>query len=308
MVITAYNAEQFLAETLECVLGQGEENWTAVVADDASTDGTLAIARSFAARDSRITALELPRNLGVVRARNAAIEASPNTELIALLDHDDYWRPHYLERSLALCEAGRAAGRRVGIAASNAFFHDEDGPSEETVADRFGWTDPIDYDSMLRKNYVFARAVFSRAAFEQAGGFAPETEGADDYDLWLRIMELGYEVVSTREPLAHYRVHSGGMSRRRVLMTEAHLRTYRRTIDRGRLSPNQLKVVRARMRHYRALRERARFYEAVKARRPLRALVLGLAAAPHGAVAFLQRPGRWREWLGGLLRPFRAKA
>lgn len=286
------------------MLAQTYGDWAAFVADDASGDGTVGVVRSF--RDPRISTLELARNVGVVGARNAVIEASGDTELIALLDHDDYLEPHYLQRSLTLHDEAREAGRRVGIVTSNAYFHGPDGPSTETFADRYGWVDQIDYDSMLRKNYVFARAVFSREAFEQVGGFARETEGADDYDLWLRIIEAGYEVVSTREPLAHYR--EGGMSRRRVLMTEAHLSTYRRAIARGALTHAQQRVVRERTRHYRALKERARFYEAVEARRPLRALALGLRAAPHGAVAFLQRPQRWLEWLRDLVRPLRRSA
>lgn len=284
------------------MLAQTFGDWTAVVADDASTDSTLDLARSFAERDARITTLALENNVGVVAARNAGVAACGQTELIALLDHDDYWLPEYLERSIGLWDEGVAAGRRMGIAASNAFFHDADGPSEETVADRFGWVEHIDYDSMLRKNYVFARAVFARSAFEEVGGFARETAGADDYDLWLRIIEAGYEVAATRQPLSYYRAHAGGMSRRRVLMTEAHLRTYRRAIARGALTPAQRRTVAARMRHYRALKARARSSEALAQRRPLRALGLGLAAAPLGAVAFIQEPARWREWLGGLLR------
>jgi glycosyltransferase involved in cell wall biosynthesis len=263
IVIPAHNAEAFLAETLDSVLAQSFGDWSAVVADDASTDGTRALIEAYAARDGRISLLALDANEGVVAVRNRLVEATAPTELVALLDHDDLWREDYLARSVELHDAAVAEGRRPGIVASNAHFLEPTGVSQDTVAERFGWVEPVTYRDMLHANYVFARVVFARAAFDDTEGFSAACAGADDYDLWLQMMEAGWEVVSTREPLTLYRWNQGGLSRKRSVMFASHVEAYRRVLERGAVDASEQRLVRRRMRHYRLLYTRQRLWEAV---------------------------------------------
>jgi glycosyltransferase involved in cell wall biosynthesis len=302
VAVPVHDGERFLATALASIAAQTYADWEAIVVDDASGDGGPDIAAGFAGRDPRFRLIRLERNAGVAAARNAAIRASAGTELVALLDQDDAWAPGYLARSVALFDAARTAGRRPGIVACNARLSTADGMLAETFAERFGWTDRIDLDAMIARNCVLARALFSRAAFEAVGGFAPECGAADDYDLWLRMLEAGYEVIATREPLVTYRLHAAAQSRDLGRMAESNLVAYRRALARGTLSPRQRRALRSRVRHHRALRERARVRAALAGRRPVRAGALALRAAPHGLVAFLQAPGRWGEWARGALR------
>ena len=71
VLIGAYNAEPWLAETLSSALGQTWPNLEVIVVDDGSTDDTLAVARSF--EDERLQILTGP-NRGACAARNTAIE------------------------------------------------------------------------------------------------------------------------------------------------------------------------------------------------------------------------------------------
>jgi glycosyltransferase involved in cell wall biosynthesis len=302
VAVPVHDGERFLAAALASIADQAYADWEAIVVDDASSDASLAIAAEFARRDPRFRLIRLERNAGVAAARNTAIRAGDGAELVALLDQDDVWGPDYLARSVALFDAARAAGRRPGIVACNARLSTADGMLAETFAERFGWTDRIDLDAMIARNCVLARAVFSRAAFDAVGGFAPECGAADDYDLWLRILEAGYEVIATREPLVTYRLHAAAQSRDLGRMAESNLVTYRRALERGALSPRQRRALRSRVRHHRALRERARVRAALAERRRVRAGALAVRAAPYGLVAFLQAPGRWPEWARGTLR------
>lgn len=301
MIVPTYNSGPYLAQAIKSILSQTYGDWEAVLVDDASTDDTFAVATELAGRDpSRIKAIRLERNQGVAGARNAAIATARPSELIALLDHDDYWRDDFLERTVALYDAASAAGRSVGIVACNALIHLPEGLTEETVADRSGWVEPIGYDDMIDRNHIFARALFARAAYRAVGWFSSECPGYDDYDLWLRIMEAGYDVITTREPLAVYRLHPTNMSRDRLLMAEGAIAARRRALHRGALTPRQRRAVKARLRHHLALRERALVYRAIAERRPARAAARALRAAPYGLVALLQHPGRWSEWTGEL--------
>ena len=81
VVVPVHNAEPFLAQTLDSVLAQTREDWVAVVVDDASTDGSGAIAARYAAEHpGRFRVLTPERNLGVVEARNTAIAAASDCE------------------------------------------------------------------------------------------------------------------------------------------------------------------------------------------------------------------------------------
>jgi glycosyltransferase involved in cell wall biosynthesis len=306
VAVPVHNGERYLVEALESIVAQTYADWEAIVVDDASSDGSPAIAAAFARRHpERVTAIRLARNVGVATARNIAIRASRRGELVALLDQDDHWREAYLGRSVALYDAARARGRRPGVVACNALLETPEGILTETFADRFPWGEEIDYEGMIERNLVLGRAVFSRAAFEAVGGFSPECLAADDYDLWLRIMERGYEVITTREALVVYRLHAEAQSRDQRLMADGALAAYRRALRRGALTARQRRAVRSRMRHYRALRERALVYAALAERRPLRAGARAVRAMPYGFVAFAQDPARWPEWSGGLFRPRR---
>jgi len=305
VIIPAFNREDLLRETLDSVLAQTYRDWEAIVIDDASSDGTYAVAQEYERADpDRVRALRLEQNQGIAGARMAGMAAARGGDLLCLLDSDDYWKPTYLEHSVALYDRSRADGRKVGLISCNPLILTPEGISGETWFDRIGYPEQVDLDVMIRRNYVHARAVISREAWEAAGGvFAPECRGSDDYDLWLRILELGYEVVTFEEPLVVYRDHEGADSHDHGSRAEGKLAAYDRALDRGALTPAQRRAVRAQIRHFRALRDRELVYRAVVSRRPFEAIRRALIALPTGAVAFLQDRSRWREWMHDLRRP-----
>ena len=304
IIIPAYKGAHLLPEALESVLAQTYGDWEAIVVDDASPDDSHGVALSFAARDPRVKAIKLERNQGIGGARNAGVRASSGGELLCLLDQDDYWYEDYLERSVALFDAARAAGGNPGIVSANAHVLTPEGIAEGTYMDRNGFLDPVPLDAMLRKNHLLARAIISRVAWDEAGGgFSPECRGSDDYDLWLRIMELGYDARAIEEPLVVYREHAGSTSKDHLEMSRGIIACYERALVRGHLDRTQRRRAKVQIRHFRALRERERFYRAIAERRPLRAVGCGLRAIPYGIAAFAQDRSRWGEWARDLRRP-----
>lgn len=308
VAIPASNAESFLAATLDSVVAQSYDDWEAVVADDASTDRTAEVAQKYAEQHpGQIRVIRLERVAGPAVARNAAIAASDGGELIALLDHDDIWRPDYLKHMVARYDDAVSAGRHVGIVACNAILETFDG-AVGTFAEKSGWEDPVTYDGMIERSTIFAGALFPRAVFEEVGGLAPECWGADDFDLWLRIMERGYEVVLTREPLVIYRQHHDNLSRNQLRMAEAAISAYRRALERPAATPGQRRAIRKRLRHYRALRFRALALEALAHGRRSDAVRIAIRGFPAGLTAVLQDPARWGEWTRDLVRPASQRA
>lgn len=96
ILIGAYNAEPWIAETLASAAGQTYPNVEVVLVDDGSTDGTLQVARQFEAERVRVVS---QRNQGACAARNRAF-AESRGDFVQYLDADDILHPEKLERQL----------------------------------------------------------------------------------------------------------------------------------------------------------------------------------------------------------------
>ena len=109
VVVPAWRAEKTLAATLDSILCQTWRELEVLVVDDASPDGTLALAESYAAKDFRVRVLRQSENGGVSKARNRGVREARG-EWIAFLDSDDLWMPEKLERQMALAAQHPEAG------------------------------------------------------------------------------------------------------------------------------------------------------------------------------------------------------
>lgn len=95
IIIPCYNAEKYIAETIQSVINQTYKNWELIVVNDGSTDNSMNIIKEFAANDSRISFID-KKNTGVSDARNKGIVLAKG-EFIAFLDADDVWGESNLE-------------------------------------------------------------------------------------------------------------------------------------------------------------------------------------------------------------------
>jgi len=95
IIIPCYNAEKYIAETIQSVVNQTYTNWELIIINDGSTDSSLNIIKEFADRDSRISFID-KKNSGVSDSRNKGIEKS-NGDFIAFLDADDVWFENNLD-------------------------------------------------------------------------------------------------------------------------------------------------------------------------------------------------------------------
>ncbi len=102
--LPVYNGEQFLAQTLESLLSQTFRDIEIVISDNASTDGTQAICRSFAARDPRIEYIRQDTNLGASANYNVVVHRA-HGEYFKWAAHDDLCEPTFIERCVELLDA-----------------------------------------------------------------------------------------------------------------------------------------------------------------------------------------------------------
>jgi glycosyltransferase involved in cell wall biosynthesis len=97
VLVTNYNRERFIAQAIESVLSQTNQQFEIIVCDDGSTDRSPEIVASMAASDRRIRLIRLPENRGNASALNAAWREASG-QIICLLDSDDEFHPRKLEK------------------------------------------------------------------------------------------------------------------------------------------------------------------------------------------------------------------
>jgi len=105
VVTPAYNAEEHLRDCVESVLAQTYVDWDLTVVDNRSTDGTLAIAREYAARDPRIRVVSNESFVRAITNHNIALRRiSPESRYCKVLAADDWLFPECLEKMVRLAE------------------------------------------------------------------------------------------------------------------------------------------------------------------------------------------------------------
>lgn len=292
VIIPAHNSAATIRDTIASVVAQTYDDWEIVVGDDASTDDTAAVAREA---DPRVTVVTGATNGGPAAGRNLAISAAGG-ELLAFLDSDDRWLPDYLERQVALYDASIGGRRRVGIVACDAFVEDAHGTRHGTHSARAGsLAEPITLDRLLEGNPIFVSALAPRQLVEDLGCFSTETWGSEDHDLWLRILEQGYEVAVNPVPLVVYREAEGSVSASLVGMARTSQTTYRRALERGNLSPRQRRIARRNLRLQQGIETIERLRER-PAGGPRPSIVEGARALAALGEYGVAHPRRWGDW------------
>ena len=134
-------------------------------------------------------------------------------------------------------------------------------------------------------NLVYTSVLASRSAVAEVGGYSGDLRRAEDYDLWLRIAEAGYEILWNSEPLAVYRLRPDSLAAKSGQTSAATAEVYARALRRGRLDGRSRRIARRQRRLYRLLARRA----SPDRPRPPDFLLLVWVALEH--------PDRWLRWL-----------
>lgn len=199
---------EILGAAIDSLKAQTYDNWElcASVIESLNPE-CAALLRERAQGDSRILVRPLESNLGISGNSNAALEMASG-EFIALLDHDDTLAPFALYETALLLNEDPSA---------NFIYSDRDEVSEDG-ARRFspffkpGWSPEI----MMTANYLTHLCVIRAANVRDIGGWRSETDGAQDWDLFLRVTHKHGGVRHIPKILYHWRqaptsVATGGL-------------------------------------------------------------------------------------------------
>lgn len=226
VIIPAYNAVPFLREAVDSARKQTFGDIEIIVIDDASKDGTVALAQELAAADSRIRTLRHEVNQGLAATRNTGMRAAVG-DWVAFLDADDVFLPGKIDAQLKLASAG------VNLLYTN-YWH-WDGASDLRMGyrlERHMPDGPAGRELIQANRFCPSTVMLPRKLALEVGGFNPKLRAIEDWDMWLRIAERGLNARGVWEPQLRYRVWPGNMSKNAERMTHYTLAVFESALQR----------------------------------------------------------------------------
>ncbi len=200
-----YNAERYLVEAVESILGQTFRDFEFLIIDDGSTDRSLKILERYAAQDARIRLSSRPNAGYVVRLNEMLHQA--RGDLIARMDADDVALPERFARQVEFLrghpEVDVVGGAQEHIDSKSRLLTVHHYPQGHDEIQESGLTGvcQIGHPSvMLRRQALLA-----------VGGYQVEMMPAEDLDLWLRMGERG-RLANLPDVITRYRVHGSSVS------------------------------------------------------------------------------------------------
>jgi glycosyltransferase involved in cell wall biosynthesis len=253
VIIPAYNAASFIAETLDSVFAQTFADYEVIVINDGSPD-TAELERALAPYLARLRYLK-QENRGVSAARNAGLKAARG-ELVAFLDADDLWLPNYLNRQLGIIR-----DRGCDLVCANALFFGETKDSGLTYMDVLEadspWIGDATFLELLtaERSLITSGIVARRKLLFDAGLFDETLRNAEDLDLWLRLAKNEARLTFHHEVLLRYRVRSDSLSGGPIELNLRELRIFDKVERSYEFPPEEREAVLAAIRERRAVLE-----------------------------------------------------
>lgn len=203
-LMTVYNGERFIAQTIESIRAQTLQDWRFIIVDDCSTDSTPEILAAAASQDSRIVVLK-GEHQGIASAANVGF-AKVTAPLLARIDADDIAAPErlaiqrqYLDSNPDVVAVGsyvrliNPEGRRLGLRKA---------PVEPTE---------VSNTLKIRNCMCHPSSMIRTDTLRKIGGYRSKFHNSLDYDLWLRLSEVG-RISNQPLELLFYRRHPSQVS------------------------------------------------------------------------------------------------
>lgn len=201
VIMPVHNAAAYLAQAIDSVLAQTFGDFELLVLNDGSTDNSNEVIQRYS--DKRLRVIQNEKNIGLTATLNKAVRLCRG-EYIARMDADDICMPQRFEKQVNYLEQHAD----VSVLACRAQVINADG---EITGE---WSDDADHltESEIRgylpfSNCIVHPSVMMRAEIAKKYEYKAYQKGAEDWDLWLRLLAAGRRIHKLNEPLLHYRVH-----------------------------------------------------------------------------------------------------
>lgn len=217
ILLATYQGEQFIAEQIESILAQSYSEWTLLIHDDGSNDGTIEIAKKYAlAHPSKINFIQDGVRTGGAKNNFSHLLSKSSSDYVMFCDQDDVWMPDKIEISFAqLTKAEREFGKDTPIGVFSDYWIVD---SKLNTISESGWKSQQNGAELsanirmlaVRNCITGCTMMINRAALSVA---LPIPDAAVMHDWWigLAILKFNGRLVPIETPLLLYRQHGGNV-------------------------------------------------------------------------------------------------
>lgn len=216
VIMPSWNSSKFVAQSIESVLAQTYTNLELIITDDASTDSTPDILRQYAERDTRVRVILNTTNGGAGRSRNCSIQAARG-QFIAFCDSDDRWEPTKLQKQIDFMQE-----KKVALCFCPYYTC---GPKNEYLGYVSAPRRVSLFQMMCDNKIGFLTAIYDTSLVGKH--LMPAQRKRQDHALLLLLLMRCRHAYSVPEPLAHYRLHPGNMSAKKMGLLRYNAMTYK---------------------------------------------------------------------------------
>jgi glycosyltransferase involved in cell wall biosynthesis len=202
IVLTNFNSEKYIRDTINSVLVQTYQNFELIIVDDCSTDDSINVINSFL--DKRIYVYKNAKNLGISLSANLGLSVSKGM-YICRLDSDDLWHPRKLELQTKYMESHPKIGFLFTWASKFGYITGIQSvipPTHKYIKASFLFTSSVVHSSVMFRSSILKK--FN-------GLYNENIRASVDYDLWTKMIGI-YGFYCLPKILVRYRIHDNQLS------------------------------------------------------------------------------------------------
>jgi len=218
IIMNCYNSDRFLKEAIDSIYAQTFLDWEIIFWDNASTDSSGEIARSY---DDKLKYYRAENTTPLGEARNLAIEKAVG-KYLAFLDCDDLWLEDKLQAQMEIFskedeDLGFVYGRSEKFYSNGRWKNQVFRKGENLPEGRI-------FNELIKENFVpFLSGVINKEKFIACGGFPKHFKNSTDYYIFLNLAQR-YRVRAVQDVCCMYRIHEGNLSRsQRVIAAKENI-------------------------------------------------------------------------------------
>lgn len=225
--IPVYNAEKYIAESLESILNQTYDNLEILLVDDGSTDRSVEIIKSY--NDPRIRLIQNEKNMGIPYTRNVGLDHA-NGKYMAIMDSDDISLPDRIEKQVRFLEGN------PDIDVVGTFYYKFNEKSSRKI--KLKYTKPEEIEIVL----LFYSPISNPSSMVRLDTVKKHNIRynlnyfvAQDYGFWADLTKFGGKIAVIPEFLLKYRTGHENITKRSNVKKRERRKQVLRSIHKGLL-------------------------------------------------------------------------
>lgn len=201
ILLPVYNDEKYLEFCLKSIKNQTYKKFVCLVGFNGTVDNSKEIFREVVGEDSRFTMIDYGTESGKSKTLNKLL-SEVKTKRFCLMDGDDIWHPEKLRHQVKV----KGDLDVVGTLTTYIDEFNRIGHSVH-VQER---SDDIKKLNLLGMNQIInSSCLVKTSCLREIGGWDPEVEGLEDFDVWVKLSLLDKDFYNVQIPLVYHRVHRG---------------------------------------------------------------------------------------------------